>query len=91
MTATTTRQALIGCFATLLIADQSNTHDISGNLPMPPPHGRVLQGMLRFSTAGQTEIIPYWTSVRISPRYVPRRIFEVLCKKGHYQGMPEGV
>jgi hypothetical protein len=32
MTATTTRPALICCFATLLIADQSKTHDISGNL-----------------------------------------------------------
>jgi hypothetical protein len=35
MTATTARQALICCFATLLIADQSKTHDISGNLPSP--------------------------------------------------------
>ena len=35
MTATTARQALICCFATLMIADQSKTHDISGNLPMP--------------------------------------------------------
>jgi hypothetical protein len=35
ITATTARQALRCCFATLMIADQSKTHDISGNLPTP--------------------------------------------------------
>jgi hypothetical protein len=27
----------------------------------------------------------------ISPRYAPQCIFEVFCKKGHHQGMPQGV
>jgi hypothetical protein len=40
MTATTARPALICCFATLLIADQSKTHDISETSPCP--HGSVL-------------------------------------------------